>query len=41
MEAGNLASNAWVISGKHTENGMPILSSDPHLTTGLPSFWII
>ena len=35
------ASNNWVISGQHTESGLPLLSSDPHLGTGLPSFWVI
>jgi acyl-homoserine lactone acylase PvdQ len=24
-------SNCWVISGKHTKSGKPILSADPHL----------
>lgn len=35
------ASNNWVISGKHTKSGKPLLSSDPHLGTGSPSFWVI
>lgn len=35
------ASNNWVISGKHTKSGLPLLSSDPHLGTGAPSFWVI
>jgi len=30
-----------VISGEHTKSGKPILSSDPHLGTGNPSFWQI
>lgn len=33
------ASNEWVISGKHTSNGMPMLSSDPHLSSTIPAFW--
>jgi penicillin amidase len=37
----NMASNSWVVHGNHTENGMPILSNDPHLAAGLPSFWIL
>ena len=37
----NQASNNWVISGKYTKSGKPILSSDPHLGTGIPSFWVI
>lgn len=32
-------SNSWVVSGKHTESGKPILSGDPHLDTTLPSHW--
>ena len=32
-------SNSWVISGRHTENGMPLLASDPHLTATVPSLW--
>ena len=33
------ASNNWVISGKHTKNGMPLLSTDPHLSSVIPCFW--
>lgn len=32
-------SNAWVISGKHTASGKPILCNDPHLEFGVPSVW--
>ncbi len=32
-------SNAWVISGKHTASGKPILANDPHLPFTLPSTW--
>lgn len=36
------ASNNWVISGKHTESGFPILSNDPHLPNGMPSsFYLV
>lgn len=31
------ASNSWVISGKHTTSGKPILANDPHLQNSLPS----
>ena len=34
-----MASNNWVIHGKHTANGLPLLANDPHLNTALPSFW--
>ena len=33
------ASNNWAISGKHTLNGMPMLSTDPHLSSTIPAFW--
>lgn len=32
-------SNNWVIHGKHTATGKPMLANDPHLGTSLPSFW--
>ena len=35
------ASNNWVISGKHTKSGKPILSADPHLGNSVPSIWTI
>ena len=31
------ASNAWVLSGKRTKSGMPMLASDPHMSHFLPS----
>lgn len=32
-------SNAWVVSGKHTATGKPIVANDPHLGFSLPSTW--
>ncbi|HLZ86072.1 MAG TPA: penicillin acylase family protein, partial [Puia sp.] len=32
-------SNNWVVSGKKTSSGMPILCNDPHLSTNLPAIW--
>lgn len=32
-------SNAWVVSGKYTSNGKPILANDPHLSLQHPSIW--
>lgn len=32
-------SNNWVVSGKKTNTGSPILCSDPHLSLNLPSIW--
>jgi penicillin amidase len=34
------ASNAWVVGGKFTESGKPLLASDPHLPHMLPSMFI-
>ena len=34
-----LGSNNWVISGKHTATGKPMLANDPHLNTAMPSIW--
>jgi penicillin amidase len=31
-----LGSNAWTVSGEHTESGEPILASDPHLALRAP-----
>ncbi len=35
----NLGSNNWVVSGKKTATGKPILCNDPHLKLSLPSIW--
>jgi len=32
-------SNAWIISGEHTESGKPILCNDPHIKYGQPAVW--
>ncbi len=34
-----LGSNNWVVSGEHTETGLPLLANDPHLGVQLPSIW--
>lgn len=34
-----IGSNSWVVSGNHTESGMPLLANDPHLGASLPSVW--
>ena len=35
-----MASNNWVVSGKKTASGLPILSNDPHLEVNrLPNIW--
>jgi penicillin amidase len=32
-------SNNWVVSGRKTQSGAPILCNDPHLELSLPSIW--
>lgn len=32
-------SNEWVISGRHTKNGRPILANDPHLGLDMPAIF--
>ncbi|MQG38836.1 MAG: penicillin acylase family protein [SAR202 cluster bacterium] len=36
---GSLGSNSWVIDGKFTRSGYPILANDPHLGNSQPSIW--
>lgn len=31
--------NAWVVSGQHTESGLPLLANDLHLPIEIPSTW--
>ncbi len=35
------ASNNWVISGKRTADGKPILANDPHLRPNAPGIWYL
>lgn len=32
-------SNAWAVSGAHTQSGKPLLAGDPHLAFTLPGIW--
>lgn len=32
-------SNNWVVSGKKTESGKPLLANDPHLSIATPAIW--
>ncbi|MCX4787302.1 penicillin acylase family protein [Streptomyces sp. NBC_01221] len=34
-----IGSNSWVVSGKYTTTGNPLLANDPHLAPQLPSLW--
>ncbi|MGD8521167.1 MAG: penicillin acylase family protein [Desulfobacterales bacterium] len=36
---GGGASNSWVVAGKKSTTGMPILANDPHLGHGAPGIW--
>lgn len=36
---GLAASNNWVVSGKHTVSGKPLLANDPHLAPTAPPIW--
>lgn len=38
MEDGAVSNN-WVVSGKRTESGKPMLANDPHLQPSVPSIW--
>ena len=38
LSAGD-GSNNWVVSGEHTESGLPILADDTHLSVQMPSIW--
>lgn len=38
---GLAASNNWVISGKRTADGKPILANDPHLAPSAPGIWYL
>ena len=35
------ASNNWVVSGKKTADGKPLLANDPHLSAGQPPIWYL
>ena len=35
------ASNNWVIAGRLTASGKPLLANDPHLGLNLPSTWYL
>jgi penicillin amidase len=32
-------SNAWIVSGEHTESGYPLIANDPHLSMNTPAIW--
>lgn len=36
-----LGSNNWVVDGRRTPSGKPLLANDPHLALGAPSLWYL
>ncbi len=34
-----IGSNSWVVDGKHSVTGKPILANDPHLAPSMPGIW--
>ncbi|WP_031487709.1 penicillin acylase family protein [Streptomyces bicolor] len=39
VNGNGIGSNSWVVGGKHTITGKPLLANDPHLSPALPSVW--
>lgn len=39
VNGNGIGSNSWVVSGKRTITGKPLLANDPHLSPSLPSIW--
>jgi penicillin amidase len=41
MAEPDFASNNWVVDGKHSASGKPVLANDPHLGLSAPSVWYL
>lgn len=41
MVGPHYASNNWVVDGRHSASGKPILANDPHLAFSAPGFWYL
>ncbi|GHE70738.1 hypothetical protein GCM10014715_25990 [Streptomyces spiralis] len=39
VNGNGIGSNSWVVSGKYTITGKPLLANDPHLSPSLPGVW--
>jgi penicillin amidase len=39
VNGNGIGSNSWVVAGRHTITGKPLLANDPHLSASLPSVW--
>ena len=35
-----VGSNSWVVDGKHSATGEPLLANDPHLSASVPGVWM-
>ncbi len=35
-----IGSNSWVVDGRHSATGSPLLANDPHLGTTVPGIWM-
>jgi len=41
LQGNQIHSNFWIVSGKHSKSGKPILSNDYHMPFLLPSLWYL
>ncbi|GBD89468.1 acyl-homoserine lactone acylase QuiP precursor [bacterium BMS3Abin04] len=41
FEGTHIGSNNWVVNGKLTESGKPIIANDPHLAFQAPGKWVV
>ncbi|MFJ7077629.1 penicillin acylase family protein [Streptomyces sp. NPDC098781] len=39
VNGNGIGSNSWVVGGRYTITGKPLLANDPHLSASLPSVW--
>ncbi|MFJ8634102.1 penicillin acylase family protein [Streptomyces sp. NPDC093568] len=39
VNGNGIGSNSWVVAGRYTITGKPLLANDPHLSASLPSVW--
>ncbi len=39
VNGNGIGSNSWVVAGKYTITGKPLMANDPHLSASLPSVW--
>lgn len=39
VQGSHIGSNSWVVNGKMSKSGKPIIANDPHLGYSMPGFW--